>query len=423
MLVWAKAVRSIAFAAVAVVLAAIGTAVWTPSSAASSYSSSGPVSATSADAEDDWTLAAAAAAFASEKGITVAEASRRLELMGPLVSLSDRVRALVPGDRLGGVYIDQDSGSLVVRLTEGAIPVGLEALASTSRLEIRTDATVSHQDRVDVVDEHAADWMAAISSVDGVYAPERSDEIVLRVTDPKAAGLVAGLEPQAAADKLNRQHTELDAEGLDLVIDPTTPGSDDNKGGRDLRTCTSAFAVKSGTSPALLTAGHCPLPQPWYYFNGQGPYDTVFNGSVYNTYADMQWLIPIEGADVKPYYFGPNTTDPGVPQKANVANVEGDWVCHRGKQTGYSCGGIASIHYKPTYAGACPGGECESRFVLATGNNLESAGGDSGGPWFRGALLAEPVGVHKGSNGAHDLWYSKLGNLPSSVSIWVHPDA
>jgi streptogrisin C len=139
----------------------------------------------------------------------------------------------------------------------------------------------------------------------------------------------------------------------------------------------------------------------------------------------MEWLQLAATPEAKPYYFGASTAVADqVPQEANVTSTEGTWACHRGKTTGWSCGSLQNVQYKPVYTGACLNAAgasvaCESRFVLVRGLNLNNAGGDSGGPWVRGSGLDEPLGVHKGGNASGDAWYSKLGNLPSNVSIWV----
>lgn len=67
--------------------------------------------------------------------------------------------------------------------------------------------------------------------------------------------------------------------------------------------------------------------------------------------------------------------------------------------------GLAGWWTVDTKGNSAPGGVLEFRF--------------SGGNWFRGLGLDEPVGVHKGGNSGGDSWYSKLGNLPSNVNIWV----
>lgn len=169
----------------------------------------------------------------------------------------------------------------------------------------------------------------------------------------------------------------------------------------------------------MLTAGHCTgSAQPWYHFGGGGPFATTLWGIHHNTYADLAWYRLATSHTFEPKTFLESEAGP-MPQLNNGENIQGMSACHRGKTTGYTCGTVMSVQYQPTYAGACPGGTCEARFVLA--GDTEGQGGDSGGPVVAAGMV--PVGVFKGSNGATGtnarVWWTKLGNMPAGMDIWV----
>lgn len=65
----------------------------------------------------------------------------------------------------------------------------------------------------------------------------------------------------------------------------------------------------------------------------------------------MEWLQPTSHS-VEPRYYGTSNSGSGTLQLGNSTNVQGAYKCHRGKTTGYSCGTLTSVAYKPTYANA-----------------------------------------------------------------------
>ena len=68
--------------------------------------------------------------------------------------------------------------------------------------------------------------------------------------------------------------------------------------------------------------------------------------------------------------------------------MPGDYVCHYGKRTGYSCGWVQTIHFDPGDQCGFHGNDpCAATWVQAAGSNLACSPGDSGGPTFNGNLM------------------------------------
>ncbi|MDE0066692.1 MAG: hypothetical protein OXN44_07450, partial [Acidimicrobiaceae bacterium] len=64
------------------------------------------------------------------------------------------------------------------------------------------------------------------------------------------------------------------------------------------------------------------------------------------------------------------------------ADMDGDYVCHFGISSGYSCGTVVSITHDPRY-NECTNKDCDDIWVKIEGPTLKACGGDSGGPWFQ----------------------------------------
>lgn len=375
-------------------------------------------SANTGSANDD--LDFPASQYSKEMGVSVDVARNRIESQLLLEKVYPDVVDAVPEDRLGGVWIsDEPEPRLNVRITKGPQPAKLTQLVKKNgdSLAVSDNAAHTANETQSIIDASISDWLKAIPSIQGVFADQSSDDVVLEVADGNAidaAWKKGGNQGLAQRIALETSGVALDARGLDLVIEKSDKKSNQNKGGRNMTSCTSGFTVKVSGTPALLTAGHCGTPQSYYWFTGDGPFPTSYLGNRYNTHADFEWLRPTQHT-VEPRFYGDTASGSGTLQKGNAENVQGAYKCHRGKTTGASCGTLTSVTYKPTWSGACPGGTCESRFVEVKGSLLKNQGGDSGGPWF---MSGYGYGIHKGGSSSVAV-YSKLGNLPSNVAIWV----
>lgn len=151
-------------------------------------------------------------------------------------------------------------------------------------------------------------------------------------------------------------------------------------GGLQVSLCTSGFAVQSGSTLGITTAGHCPDSQS--YNNRSLSYQSgQFYGAV-----DAQWhtapdFYPTNRAwdgqsdATTPYYRNITAT------KTRAQQVVGEFVCKFGMTSGYTCGTISSTTFAPT--DYLPG--ATSDYVKVDSSTQDqSEGGDSGGPWFSG---------------------------------------
>ena len=269
--------------------------------------------------------------------------------------------------------------------------------------------------RLDELDARLEAMSDALPPFDGAYVDVVTKETVL-VLPPSAdrARFDAVLKAEQAATRSEG------ASSFRVRVDPAS-AADTHKGGLRLRSCTSAFTVRNKNTGArrYVTAAHCTPPQKYKRWGSAAWERSTFHGKKHGANADLAWYSA-DTRTVRPRYYGAVRSGAGVLQRARGIAGVGSWICHAGKVTGYSCGRVTSKNYKPTYVSACPGGPCNASFVRVYSSNLQSKGGDSGGPWYRDGVM---FGVHKG-DGISDItgrggpaWYSKITYLPPKLEL------
>ena len=145
--------------------------------------------------------------------------------------------------------------------------------------------------------------------------------------------------------------------------------------------CTTGFPVTDGTRTGITTAAHCP-DQLSYVDKDKHDQPLPFVGSWGARYQDVQIhstldpLAPLIRAD------DGDRPRPITSWRNRTSTRVGDFVCHRGERTGYSCSVVQYVDYAPPgnlCAGACP-----ALWVAVKGPKCKS--GDSGGPIFLGTI-------------------------------------
>jgi hypothetical protein len=197
--------------------------------------------------------------------------------------------------------------------------------------------------------------------------------------------------------------------------------------------CTAGFGVHdyyTGTR-YWITAGHC-------FGNGAGIYinPPQWGGSglkQVGTVTDRSWfkgggidveLVKVDTSNV----IWRNDTARGTQDGTYPRYATGTSVCHSGVTMDYQCGSITSTNghfyqnYDPTVGDGCACYLYHQDEVGSSGKLV--AGGDSGGPWFKGytnssgGISVHAVGIHSGGDLNHTHWspYSdRLGNTNNSA--------
>ena len=369
-------------------------------------------------------LAQDAGEYAKLYGVPQDEALRRLHAQQDSVTQTDAIAERYR-DRLAGIFVQhRPDYRYIVHLT-GDEPVReqfIRAAGTRVAVVFRTGAKASRERVVWAITYHQAAIRASLPSPPSMGLDPRTGELVVIVgnaisrADGGPAAIDAKLEKLTGVPVqvrvLERVERNLGLHGGGRLtgINPAD--------GRRYK-CTTGFAVTDGTRSGITTAAHC-LDNMTYSDPVLPPTPLSFVGQWGWGYHDVQ--IHGGAAPERPliYADAARTVERPVEfQRSKPSTRAGDFVCHRGETSGYSCAEVELLDFAP--AGDLCGGACLPTWVTVAGPNC--AGGDSGGPVFSGTTA---FGIVKGASYRRDgscafYFYMSLDYLPSPWSLLVSP--
>lgn len=365
-------------------------------------------------------LADDAAQYAAQYGVTVDEAGRRLQAQQNSVAATDAIaKEFAP--RLAGIWIEHSPEYRIIVLLTGTEPVPDRSAAGVP-IVFRTGARATRAQAVLAMRRHLIDLHAELPGARGAGYDQRTGEVVLLVTaaDAQRFGAIAirsraeqlsGVPVRIVINDLIEQNMSVDGgariEGTSSVT------------GRRNR-CTSGFVVTDGTRTAIATAAHCPDELTYYDPDGV---TTVLPFELQDglAYRDVQINLAPE-AD-QPLFFADRGAD-SLRRVTTWRNRDstrpGDFVCHFGESSGYSCAEVELTDYAPP--GALCGGPCEPTWVTVRGPNCVP--GDSGGPVFSGGVaFGIAKGINRTASGQCEFYYyMSTDYLPAPWRVMVAGD-
>lgn len=300
-------------------------------------------------------------------------------MQGDLNELADAAEAALPS-RFAGAWIENEPQyGLVVRLTgQGPGGAQLDAITSTSPVPttVLTGATYTLQQLIAALDR-VVPVLDSVASNSSAEVDVKSGSIVLRSRTGLPTDVVASLEATAG----------VPIQGV-TTLDPA-PALLHTYGGRKVTfngtsACTTGFSVRnSGTGVyGVTTAGHCGNSGIVYYQTSSTYYSMTFMGERWDDDQDAQWMT---GSHTVYPEFWDGSSYRYVTGTESVSNMLGDYVCHYGITSGYSCGTITSTNFSPgSFCGPSPGNyPCYPSWIkISTSGSLFCNHGDSGGPVF-----------------------------------------
>jgi hypothetical protein len=339
--------------------------------------------------------------YAAAFGVSPDEAVRRLKAQQASVAATDAI-AREFGDRLAGISIEHVPAYRIVVLLTGQEPVA-DRTTDGVPIVFKTGAKATHAQAIDALRKHLIDLRADLPNARGAGYDQRTGQVVLLVTRAdaerfgvdtirKRAEQVSGVPVRVIINELNESNMSVDGGGRVEGVNTLT-----NR--RNL--CTTAFVITNGESNAITTAAHC--PDELTYVDRDGANVTLpMIGSWGAAYRDVQ----INGSPDSPdALFYSNRGAGSLRRLASWRNAAstraGDFVCHYGESSGYSCAMVELTDYAPP--GDLCGGPCFPTWVTVKGPNCVA--GDSGGPVFNGDVA---FGIAKGvnrTNGGQCLFY------------------
>jgi streptogrisin C len=338
-------------------------------------------------------IAEDAAQYAAHYGVSADEAKRELQAQQDSVAATDAIAGEF-ADRLAGISIEHLPQMRIVVLLTGSAPVA-DRMSAGVPIVFRTGAKATHAAAIAALRKHLIDFRAELPGSRGAGYDQRSGEVVLLISNGDAAryGLdsirvqaeqLAGVPVRVTANALDAENMSVDGGGRVEGVNLQT--------GRRNR-CTTGFVVTNGEQHAITTAAHC--PDQLVYDAGDGsivPLPMI--GSWGAAFRDVQ----LNGSANSPDPFFYSNRGAGTLRRLvswrNVASTRaGDFVCHYGESSGYSCAEVDLTDYAPP--GDLCGGPCSPTWVTVKGPGCLA--GDSGGPVFSGAIA---FGIAKGVNRA-----------------------
>jgi streptogrisin C len=338
-------------------------------------------------------LADDAEQYTAQFGVTADEALRRLKAQQESVAVTDAI-AREFADRLAGISIEHSPEYRIVVLLTGTQSVADRSAAGV-QIVFRTGAKATHAQAVAALRKHLIDLTTDLPNVRGAGYDQRTGEVVLLVTHADAqrfgvdtirarAEKVGGVPVRVVLNDLNESNMTVEGGGRVEGINTLT-----NR--RNL--CTTAFVVTNGETTAITTAAHCP-DQLTYIDRDGNKTELPLIGSWGAAYQDVQINGSPDSSEPLFYSNRGAGTERKVVSWRNVASTRaGDFVCHYGESSGYSCSTVELTDYAPP--GDLCAGFCSPTWVTVKGPNCIP--GDSGGPVFSGEVA---FGIAKGVNRA-----------------------
>jgi hypothetical protein len=365
-------------------------------------------------------LAQDAAEYASQFGVSQEVAVQRLMAQEESVAVTDRLADRYR-DRLAGISIvHRPEYRIIVSLTGGkSVRTEHVRLAGLDvPIEFHTGAKATRDSVIWAMTYHQQQIRAALRGPPAMGLDPRTGELVIILSTStekpdaleKKLSAIAGVPVDVRL--VDRQDVNLSAAG-GARLEGTNP----EDGKRYL--CTTGFTVTDGTRYGIATAAHC-LDNLTYYGPKRVQASLDYAGQWGWGYRDIQ--INLSPDVLSPLFFsdtGKTMLRPVTGERTRQGTRAGDFVCHRGERSGYSCAVVQLTDFAP--AGDLCGGACLPTWVTVEGPKCK--GGDSGGPVFVGTTA---MGILKGASYRRDgscafYFYMSLDYLPAGWSLVTAP--
>jgi hypothetical protein len=364
-------------------------------------------------------LARDAAIYASRYGVPVDEAERRLAAQRDSVEVIARLRQIY-APRLAGVSIEHRPAYRVVFLLTGDEPVPDQQVyvgGMNLPIHFATGAPATEKEIVTAITAHQGEIRAELPFAIGMGADARSGRLTLLVTpsDAERYGLDKLREEVEALAGVPALVRTLDQQPANAALygGQRVTGLLAATGKR--AACTTGFVVTDGARTGILSAAHCPDQLSYRDPDGideplalVGKWGTAYQDVQVSTAA--QALMPLFLADPKGGDIRPLT---GARSRGETR--AGDFICHGGIRSGYSCAEVEFTDYAP-HPDVC-GALCDPAWVTVAGPSCGR--GDSGGPVFSGTIA---YGITKGVSRAPDgrcgfYFYMSTDYLPTGWTL------
>ncbi|HEY7006081.1 MAG TPA: hypothetical protein VH392_06305 [Sphingomicrobium sp.] len=337
-------------------------------------------------------LAEDAELYAGQFRVTVDEAIRRLKAQQRSAAATEAI-AREFGGRLAGISIEHGPDYRIVVLLTGSEAVE-DRTAAGVPIVFRTGAKATRAEAIAAMRRHLIDFRNELPGARGAGYDQRTGEVVLLVTPADAASFgidaIRSRAEQLSGVPVRVAVNELIESNMSVVGGGRVEGANLPDNGRG--SCTTGFVVTNGEVNAITTAAHCPDQLTYIDRDGGSSATLPMIGSWGLGYRDVQINGSADAASPTFYANRGAGSLREVETWRNAANTRaGEFVCHYGESSGYSCSIVELTDYAPP--GTLCGGPCSPTWVTVRGPSCML--GDSGGPVFSGDVA---FGIAKGIN-------------------------
>jgi hypothetical protein len=323
--------------------------------------------------------------YAQRFDMPLMQAVMELELQEASVPLTDRLAATWR-DRLAGILIDHKPKWRIIVVLTGDTPVPSQQVKVAGvpvTVDFRTGAPATRDQLLAAIEAYGDQIRAAVKHPPGIGVDARKGmlAIMLRAEDLDGSSETATARRLAAIAHVPVRVQTWAESDKDLGVEGGGRVVGAGPGEKRKYLCTTGFAVTDGTRTGITTAAHCP-DELSYVDRDRHDQPLTLVGAWGARYQDVQIhaasipLAPLIRAD------DGNLPRPITSWRNRTSTRVGDFVCHRGERTGYSCSVVQYVDYAPPRtlcAGVCP-----ALWVAVKGPKCKS--GDSGGPIFLGTI-------------------------------------
>jgi hypothetical protein len=357
--------------------------------------------------------------YARAYGLPIGEAYRRLAAQQASVAATDRLQARYR-DRLAGLVLEHSPTFRFVLLLTGDVPVrptSVRAGGMDIPVVFRTGAAATREQVVAAIKAHQAEIRAMLPRPPAMGADPRTGELVVMTYGPLPADAGALDARFSALTGVPVRIVSLAQPARNLALE----GGARVEGVTDGRrfACTTGFVVTDGLRRGIVTAAHCPDTLAFVGPNREKiPLD--FLGQWGWGFQDVQLHVDPVADDpaLRPFFFADTAKRlmrPVTSARTRASTRAGDFVCHRGESTGYSCSEVQMTDFAP--AGDLCGGACLPTWVTVAGPTCK--GGDSGSPVFAGTVALGIVkgGSYRGDGSCIFYFYMSADYLPDGWTL------
>ncbi len=385
-----------------------------------------------------------AAVYAQRFGVPLDTAMHRLRAQAESVTTTDALRTAF-ADRWAGIAIEHQPDYRIVVLLTGTEPVPDRTIAAGGivvPIVFRTGAGATRVALLAALSKYQAKIRASLPHPPGLGVDQRTGALVVAISSGDAdldregtlrariaamTGVPVRIEvldqpAKTMTDQTGSPTRSPDDTASAIAVDPIRGGARvvgtvDGK----RYACTTGFAVTDGARYGVVTAAHCPDTLA-YVDAERREWPLDFIGQWGWGYQDVQ--VNGTTGPLGPLFYADTAKTlarPVVTWRYRTSSRAGDFVCHRGERTGYSCALIAMVDFAP--AGDLCGGACLPTWVAVEGPTCK--GGDSGAPVFEGTTA---LGIVKGGTYAKDgtclfYYYMSTDYLPPGWTLVHQPAA